>query len=62
LLKNRFIHSKRREKTLKNLMDVGVGKVCENWLAAQGHDVVKVRSLNPSMSDEEILAIAVTER
>jgi predicted nuclease of predicted toxin-antitoxin system len=43
-------------------MDVGVGKLSELWLAGHGYDVVTIRSLNPSMEDEEILAIAANER
>jgi len=43
-------------------MDVGVGKLSEQWLANNGYDMVTVRSLNPSMSDDDILAIAVREQ
>ncbi len=43
-------------------MDVGVGKLSEQWLADNGYDVVAVRGLNPRMSDDEILAIAAREQ
>jgi predicted nuclease of predicted toxin-antitoxin system len=43
-------------------MDVGVGKLSEQWLATNGYDMVAIRSLNPDMSDDDILAIAVREQ
>jgi predicted nuclease of predicted toxin-antitoxin system len=43
-------------------MDVGVGKLSEQWLSDHGHDVLAVRSLNPRMDDDEILAIAAREQ
>ena len=44
------------------LVDVGVGKAVETWLASQGHDINAVRDLNPSMTDDDILALAVQEQ
>jgi len=44
------------------LVDVGVGKAVENWLASQGLDMVAVRDLNPRMTDAAILALAVQEQ
>ncbi len=46
---------------MKFLFDVGVGRVAEKWLYAVGHDVKSVRTLDPSMPDAEILAVAVSE-
>jgi len=46
---------------VKLLVDVGVGKAVEDWLRAQGHDVLAVRDLDPRMSDAEILDRAVRE-
>jgi len=43
-------------------MDVGVGKLSEEWLTDHGYDVVAIRSLNPRMGDDEILAIAAREQ
>jgi predicted nuclease of predicted toxin-antitoxin system len=47
---------------VKLLVDVGVGKAVENWLASQGLDMVTVRDLNPGMTDATILALAVREQ
>ncbi len=49
------------QRQLKFLVDVGVGKRVETWLGKNGYDVKAVRDLNPSMEDEEILTIAVSE-
>ncbi|PKO20340.1 MAG: hypothetical protein CVU38_20645 [Chloroflexi bacterium HGW-Chloroflexi-1] len=46
---------------MKILVDVGVSKMVEEWLARQRFDVKAVRDLNPSMADFDILALAVTE-
>ena len=46
---------------LKIIMDVGVGKLSEEWLSQQGHDVLATRHVNPRMGDDEILEIAVRE-
>jgi len=46
---------------VKLLADVGVGKAVEDWLRAQGHDVLAVRDLDPRLPDEEILEQAVRE-
>ncbi len=43
---------------MKLLVDVGVGRAVETWLASQGHDIRAVRDLNPSMTDDAILALA----
>ena len=48
-------------KTLKLLVDVGVGRSVEQWLAANGYDVRSVRDIDSRMSDEGILALAVSE-
>ena len=46
---------------LKFLIDVGVGKHVEKYLCEQGHDVVSISSIDPSMSDEHIIRLAVQE-
>ncbi|MCL4704349.1 DUF5615 family PIN-like protein [bacterium] len=46
---------------LKVIMDVGVGKLSEDWLSQQGHDVLATRNINPRMGDDEILEIAARE-
>lgn len=45
----------------KFLIDVGVGKKVENWLADNGYDVRSMRNIDPRAEDVEILNIAVTE-
>lgn len=44
------------------LVDVGVGKAVEEWLRIQKYDVLAVRDLDPRMSDNDILALAVREQ
>ena len=46
---------------LKIIMDVGVGKLSEEWLSQQGHDVLATRTIDPRMGDNEILDIAAQE-
>jgi predicted nuclease of predicted toxin-antitoxin system len=48
--------------SVKFLTDVGVGKKVEEWLAENDYDVIAIRDLNPGMSDQEILSIAVQDR
>jgi predicted nuclease of predicted toxin-antitoxin system len=43
------------------IVDVGVGKSVEKWLANQGYKVVPVREINPEMEDYEILSLAIIE-
>ena len=47
---------------MKLLVDVGVSKAVEQWLASQGIDVLAVRDLDPSMSDVAILELAVAQQ
>lgn len=37
--------------TLKFLVDVGVGKKVEKWLAENGYDVKYMRDINPKADD-----------
>jgi predicted nuclease of predicted toxin-antitoxin system len=43
---------------LKFVLDVGVGNKVGQYLMANGYDVVMIATLNPNMSDLDILAIA----
>jgi predicted nuclease of predicted toxin-antitoxin system len=47
---------------LKFLVDVGVGKIVEQWLSQNGYDMEAVRDISATMSDDEILGIAVAEK
>ena len=49
-------------KGIKFLIDVGVGKRIEEFLATKGFDIIAVRDINPSMSDREVLKLAVAEK
>ncbi|HHW40131.1 MAG TPA: DUF5615 family PIN-like protein [Syntrophomonadaceae bacterium] len=44
---------------MRFLIDVCVGGRLSVWLSEIGHDVKEVRSINPSMSDEEIMELAL---
>lgn len=46
---------------LKLLFDVGVSKKAELYFREKGFDVLSIRELNPSMSDQDILNLAVKE-
>ncbi len=46
---------------MKFIVDAGVGKLVENWLLANLHDVKSVISINPQMEDAAILALANEE-
>ena len=47
---------------MKIVVDVGVGKAVERWLASQSLDVAAVRDLDPGMADIAILALAAAEQ
>ena len=49
-------------QSIKFLIDVGVGKGVEEFLAIEGFDTKAVRDINPSMSDREVLRLALTEK
>lgn len=42
-------------------MDVGVGKKLEDWLIQNGYDAKTIRSINPGMTDQDILKLAAQE-
>ncbi len=46
---------------LKFLVDVGVGKGIETYLREEGYDTKAVRDINPRMSDQEIIRLAVSQ-
>ncbi len=47
--------------SLKFIIDVGVGRVIEEWLIQQGFNVISIVKKNPEMSDSEILELAKIE-
>jgi len=47
---------------IKFLIDVGVGRGVEEFLASEGFDTKAVRDINPSMSDREVLRLALEEK
>ncbi|MBF0565017.1 MAG: DUF5615 family PIN-like protein [Nitrospirae bacterium] len=46
---------------MKFIVDVCAGKSISEWLVGKGHDVLNVVDINPKMSDDGILDIAVQE-
>lgn len=46
---------------MKFLLDVPVGRAVAEWLREQGHDVLEVRTIDPSLSDEAILSHAASQ-
>jgi predicted nuclease of predicted toxin-antitoxin system len=50
------------KRSLKFLVDVGVGKRVEHRLRDNGYDVKAVRDMDPRMGDEAILRIAAKEQ
>ena len=46
---------------LKFVLDVGVGNKVGQYLTNEGYDALLISTINPSMSDSEILAIAENE-
>jgi hypothetical protein len=47
---------------IKFLIDVGVGRGVEEFLASEGFDTKAVRDINPSMSDREVLRLALEKK
>ena len=46
---------------LKFILDMGVGNKVGQYLVGQGYDALLISTINPSMSDSDILAIAENE-
>ncbi len=44
------------------MVDVGVGRSVEKWLSQEGYDVKTSRGIDPRLSDDKILNIAVSEK
>ncbi len=47
---------------LKFIIDVGVGRIIEEWLKLQGLTVISIATINPEMTDSEILKLADKEK
>ncbi|MDW7679992.1 MAG: DUF5615 family PIN-like protein [bacterium] len=47
--------------SLKFLIDIGVGKSTEDFFHIQGYDAKTVRSIDPRMTDSDIIRLAVRE-
>ncbi len=48
-------------KKLKFIVDVGVSKKVEDWLQIQEYNIKTIRSIDPRMSDKEVLKLAESE-
>ncbi len=42
----------------KFIIDVGVGKIIEEWLKKEGYEVIIIRTINAAMEDMEIIKLA----
>jgi predicted nuclease of predicted toxin-antitoxin system len=47
---------------MKLIADAHIGRLITNWLVGQGHDVLRVATLPPAITDEEILRLAADQR
>jgi len=45
----------------KIIIDVGVGRIIEEWLSREGFNVIAIRKLNPEMADLDIIRLANNE-
>ena len=45
----------------KFIIDVGVGKIIEEWLKKEGYQAIAIRQINPEMEDLDIITIANKE-
>lgn len=49
------------ESNIKFIVDVGVGKLVEEYLSNTGYDILSVRDIDPKLPDEQIITIAYNE-
>jgi predicted nuclease of predicted toxin-antitoxin system len=42
----------------KIIIDVGVGRIIEEWLTQEGFNVIAIRKINPEMADLDIIRLA----
>jgi len=47
--------------TLKIIVDVGVGRIIEEWLSQQGFNIITISKVNPEMADPDIIKLANRE-
>ena len=45
----------------KIIIDVGVGKIIEKWIAQQGFTVIAISELNPEIADSDIIKNALCQ-
>ena len=45
----------------KIIVDIGVGKIIEEWLSLQKFKIISIRNINPEMPDLEILKLSNKE-
>ena len=49
------------KQTFTFIIDVGVGRVIEEWLSQQGYNIIAISKVNPEMSDFDIIQMANKE-
>ena len=50
-----------KNEDYKFVVDVGVGRIIETWLAEQSFSVISIRTMNPEMPDTDIMELANRE-
>lgn len=50
-----------KNEDYKFIIDVGVGRIIENWLVQQKFSVIAISTLNPEMADIDIIELANKE-
>ncbi|KAA9041845.1 hypothetical protein FW778_07460 [Ginsengibacter hankyongi] len=48
-------------QTFTIVIDVGVGRVIEEWLSQQGYNIIAISKVNPEMTDYDIIQMANKE-
>lgn len=48
-------------QTFTIVIDVGVGRVIEEWLSQQGYNIIAISKVNPEMTDFDIIQLANKE-
>jgi predicted nuclease of predicted toxin-antitoxin system len=45
----------------KIIIDVGVGRIIEEWMAQQGFNVTAITKVNPEIADLDIIKLAISQ-
>ena len=50
-----------KNEDYKFVVDIGVGRIIEEWLEEQNFSVISIRTINPEMPDTDIIELANNE-